>query len=125
MKVIDLLNKIANDTLANGTKIVLDNELYIYNKKGKKLEVGKNKSQYRIFTGTDLNKIVEVIPVMEEVIGEEKEIEEIEEIIRFQDLCCPYGHNEQMFMKYLILHQNKINELVKRINKLEYKQCQE
>lgn len=49
---------------------------------------------------------------------EEKDIEEINEIIRFQDLATPYGHNEQMFMKFLIIHQNKIDELVKKVNKL-------
>lgn len=50
---------------------------------------------------------------------EEKDIEEINEIIRFQDLATPYGHNEQMFMKFLIIHQNKIDELVKKVNKLK------
>lgn len=50
---------------------------------------------------------------------EEKDIEEINEIIRFQDLATPYGHNEQMFMKFLIIHQNKIDELVRAINSIK------
>ena len=116
MKAIDLLNKMANDTLANGTKIIIDNKLYIYNQKSKHLELGTDRSEYRIFNGADLNKIVDVIPVMEEIIEEEKEIEEINSRYvvcksDFVDL-----HIVDLLNNFFKENDNKINELVREIN---------
>lgn len=113
MKVIDLLNKMANDTLANGTKIIIDNKLYIYNQKSKHLELGTDRSEYRIFNGADLNKIVDVIPVMEEIIEEEKEIEELPLLANTKVRC------EDDFLSRILTNNNKEhNELINKINEL-------
>ena len=63
------------------------------------------------------------MPAKEEMIEEveDKKYEDIEEnndIIRFQNLSTPYGHNEQMFMKYIVIQQNKINALIRNQKKI-------
>lgn len=57
-KIINLLIDISNDLIPNKTKVIIGNELYIYNKKTKRLE---RENQYRIFYGSELNDIVIII----------------------------------------------------------------
>lgn len=57
-KIINLLIDISNDLIPNKTKVIIGNELYIYNKKTKRL---KRENQYRIFYGSELNDIVIII----------------------------------------------------------------
>ena len=57
-KIINLLIDISNDLIPNKTKVIIGNDLYIYNKKTKRL---KRENQYRIFYGSELNDIVIII----------------------------------------------------------------
>lgn len=61
MKVIDLLNKIANDEVKNNIEFVYNNELYIYYKDMKLIKNQKRKN-YKSFHGTELNNEVKLKP---------------------------------------------------------------
>lgn len=110
MKVIDLLNKIANDTLADETKVIIDNVLYIYDQKTKQLLKGYDSVKCRVFDGKSLNEIVEIIPVMEE-----KNIEELDDRY-FDEINQVFCGKRQLGETILI---DKINELVGKVNKLK------
>ena len=52
-------------------------------------------------------------------IEESKKIEKIDEILRIDDLIPPYGENEYKAWENIIIQQNKINELIDKINNLK------
>lgn len=54
-------------------------------------------------------------------IEEPKKIEKIDSILRIDDLIPPYGENEYKAWENIIIHQNKINELIDEINNLKEK----
>lgn len=62
MKIIDLLIEIANDKLQNRTRIIIDNEIFIFNKNKKILELSQNRTKFRIFNGRELNDMIEILP---------------------------------------------------------------
>lgn len=47
-----------------------------------------------------------------------EEIEELDRNLKIDDLIAPYGKNEDLMWTEIIKQHNKINELVKAINKL-------
>lgn len=53
--------------------------------------------------------------VQAEILDEEEfeDIKENNDILRFDDLQFPYGCNEEKFMKYIIIYQKQINQLIK------------
>lgn len=61
MKIIELLNLIANDTLEDGTRVIIENELYCYDKETKKIRVANDRNNFRIIHTDKLNKEVELI----------------------------------------------------------------
>ena len=114
MKVIDLLNKIAKgEEIPKKVKY----KTFYWEYKEEEKDFKDNENDW-VFSCSNYD-IPEMLNEEIEIIEEEKDIEEIDEIIKFQDLATPYGHNEQMFMKFLIIHQNKIDELVREVNKLK------
>ena len=68
--------------------------------------------------GLDDEEEPDLFEMIEYMKNKPKHIEEVKEIIRYQDLEAPYGHNESMFMKRIIMQQNKIDELIKAVNYL-------
>ena len=57
-----------------------------------------------------------------EILSEEdEEIETLNDILRMEDLECPYGHNEEMMWEQIIKQQNKINKLIKAVKQLNKK----
>ena len=67
MKIIDLLIEIATDKLQNGTRIIIDNEIFVFNKNKKILERSQNRTKFRIFNGRELNDMIEILPPTIEV----------------------------------------------------------
>lgn len=61
MKMIDLLNLIANDTLEDETRVIIEDELYEYDRESKKIRVAKDKNSFRIIHTEKLNTEVEVL----------------------------------------------------------------
>ena len=47
-----------------------------------------------------------------------EKIEELDRNLKFDDLITPYGKNEDMIWTEIIKQHNKINELVRTVNKL-------
>ena len=99
MKIIDILNKMANGELEDGFKFKYDNDTYKYNKKEDEtvsIEHGVCLGNYYTVEGILNNEV--------EVIEENKEIEELDEM---QIINARPGINAM-----------KINELVRAVNKL-------
>ena len=67
MKIIDLLIEIATDKLQNGTRIIIDNEIFVFNKNKKNLELSQDRTKFRIFYGRELNDMIEILPTTIEV----------------------------------------------------------
>ena len=67
MKIIDLLIEIATDKLQNRTRIIIDNEIFIFNKNKKILELSQDRTKFRIFNGRELNDMIEILPTTIEV----------------------------------------------------------
>ena len=120
MKIIDLLNKIANgEKVPNkieyrGTKFLYDilNQCYIEENYNKYNDLLMELSDHK---GTDLNYEVEIIE-------EDKKIEKLDDILRVDDLEPPYDCNLEKIWVQTIKNHNKINELIDKVNSLENKQ---
>ncbi len=109
IKIIDILNKMADGTLEDGFEFRYKNKIYKYKKEidaiidSRKMELG-----YGIDLGQEY--IVEQILNDEvEVIEETKDIEELD--------MCNFGHNNTISKQEADII-NKINELVRAVNKL-------
>ena len=106
MKIIDILNKMANGTLEDGFKFCFEDEVYTYTKEDNSIrDNSRNKIGQRKAIEKYLNE--EVLLFKEnnqEVIEENKEIEDFK--------------TEYTMRKMDIQFKNKINELVRQVNKL-------
>ena len=100
MKIIDLLNKIANETLEDGFKFKYAETTYRYNKNSG--EIKKIEDDYMNFG--DMWRIEECLNEEVEVIEENKEIEELD--------------NMELINARPEVNAIKINELVRAVNKL-------
>ena len=102
MKIIDILNKMANGELEDGFKFKYDNDTYKHNKKEDEtvsIEHGVCLGNYYTVEGILNNEV--------EVIEEKKEIEEIPNELINDD-----------WTYYTIKFYKKINELVRAVNKI-------
>ena len=122
MKIIDLLNKIANgEGVPN--KIKWEDIIYVYSEIDKDyLEYPFSDEEYKgLFDMRDsiltqfLNDEVKIIEDDEE----DNKIEKINEILRIDDLKPPYDENLKMIWKNVIIQQNKINEIIDKLNEME------
>lgn len=115
IKVIDLLNKIANGEKVP-KKIKFRHSIWEYCKNGSTQDYindyDKCLMEFLAINKDGLNQDVEIIE-------EQKKIEKIDEILIIDDLIPPYGENEYKVWENIIIQQNKINELVDEINKLK------
>ena len=121
IKIIDLLNKIANNEEVPKKIKYKDNVYYL----------GKNIVDLHTYQteGSNTTRKLSLIIDNEylnlndyvEIIEEPKKIEKIDEILRIDDLIPPYGENEYKAWKNIIIQQNKINELIDEINNLKDK----
>lgn len=102
MKVIDILNKIANGTLEDGFKFKYDSDIYRYNKE--KDEIRSIEYDDRL---VEYYKIETILNKEVEVIEENKGIEELPNELINDD-----------WTYYTIKFYKKINELVREVNKL-------
>ena len=125
MKIIDLLNKIANgEEVPKKIRITdVDDRItrhYIFFYDEDEQEY-KDDELFplgaRLILDRVLNKKVEVLDLLEE----QKKIEKIDKILMINDLIPPYGENEYKAWKNIIIQQNKINELIDEINNLKEK----
>ena len=125
MKIIDLLNKIANgEEVPKKIRITdVDDRItrhYIFFYDEDEQEY-KDDELFplgaRLILDRVLNKKVEVLDLLEE----QKKIEKIDKILMINDLIPPYGENEYKAWKNIIIQQNKINELIDKINNLKEK----
>ena len=110
IKIIDLLNKIANgeeDDLL--TEFEFDNRAWNFK--------GFNDSEFCL-DGWLLNQNI-TITKHKEILEEPKKIEKIDEILTTDDLECPITYNEMKIWKQVIKEHNKINELIDEINNLK------
>ena len=119
MKIIDILNKMANGTLEDGFKFCFEDEVYTYTKEDNSIrDNSRNKIGQRKAIEKYLNE--EVLLFKEnnqEVIEENKEIEElgfIEETVKY---CDGTGHTNTEPASAIDMHK-KINELVRAVNKI-------
>lgn len=117
IKVIDLLNKIANGEKAP-KKIKINNVIYEY----RGCMYCTEKANYQdiedyLFGKWNFNILNKEV----EILDEQKKIEKIDEILMINDLIPPYGENEYKAWKNIIIQQNKINELIDEINNLKEK----
>ena len=98
MKVIDILNKMANGTLENGFKFKYDKTKYRYN---------KSTNEILNMKGTWIGESISIEQCLNdevEVIEEKKEIEELDEM--------------QIINARPEINAKKINELVRAVNKI-------
>lgn len=112
MKIIDILNKIADETLEDGFKFKYYEKIYTYNKKYNRLVEGKNEDIYNFEEicniPRDLNDAVEVIEEKEEILPICRETYLVTQDIEIYTLDRLIRHCE-----------NKINELVEAVNELK------
>lgn len=102
MKIIDIINKIANGTLEDGFKFKYDSDTYRYNKE--KNEIRSIEYDDRL---VGYYKIEIILNNEVEVIEENKEIEELPNELINDD-----------WTYYTIKFYKKINELVRAVNKI-------
>ena len=102
--------------LKNGTKIKSHDEYeYEY--------IFKNETFWDI--GNTEMLVSDLMGYNFEILSEEDEeidiqsIEELDDVLRMEDLECPYGRNETIMWKQAIVQQNKLNELIKAVKKLD------
>lgn len=101
VKIIDILNKMADGTLKDGFKFEYKGESYTYNKHKNSIFNDESGDYLGEFVALDIYFLDEV-----EVIEDVKEIEEIQ-IIHLDD------NNTAIF-----IFMDKINELVRAVNEL-------
>ena len=102
MKIIDLLNKMAEGTLKDDFKFKYYDRVYTYSKNTDEIIDESNLDiGYHHPLELCLNDDIEIIE-------ENKEIKELENEIIGDD-----------WTRYAIMHHNKINELVREINKIK------
>ena len=109
MKIIDILNKMANGELEDGFKFCFGDEVYTYTKNDNSIrDINFYKLGQRKVIEEYLNDEVLLFKDNnQEVIEENKEIEELQTKIISED-----------WTPFIIEHHNKINELVRAVNKL-------
>ena len=114
MKIIDILNKIANGTLEDGFKFKYGNDTYRYHKENNEIRSIEYDECLGDYYKTEmiLNNEVEII--------EDKEIEELSQTAY---LKLEKGHyNIENILngirEDLKEHRDKINELVREVNKI-------
>ena len=116
MKIIDILNKMANGTLENGFKFCLEDEVYIYTKGDNSIrDKYHNKIGQTKIIETYLNKEVLLFKDNnQEVIEENKEIEELNKISYDEFKHTDTKHRFDLTN----IEYDKINELVRAVNKI-------
>lgn len=115
MKIIDIINKIANGTLEDGFKFKYDSDTYRYNKE--KNEIRSIEYDDRL---VDYYKIEIILNNEVEVIEENKRIEELSWAVYLKLKKGHYNIENILngIREDLKEHRDKINELVRAVNKI-------
>jgi hypothetical protein len=112
MKVIDLLNKIANGEEVP-EKIKYDSKTYHYGYYYQWYLTDNLCEELFI----DKNHLNDEIEIIEDTPKEEKKIpEKLTDILRVDDLIPPVDENMYKIWTQTIKNQNKINEIIDRLN---------
>lgn len=109
MKIIDILNKMANGTLEDGFKFNYDNDTYCYNKE--KYEI------VSINYGACLGNYYKLEGILDDEVEAIEENKEIEELNKISYDEFKYTDNKHRF-DLTNIEYDKINELVRAVNKL-------
>ena len=117
MKIIDILNKKANEELKDGFKFEYKHTTYTYHEETNEIiDSEQDTLEESWLLGQILNDEVEVIE-------EKKEIEELGFIEKTVEYCDGTGYTNTKPASAIDMH-NKINELVRAVNKIN-KQLEE
>lgn len=129
MKIIDILNKKAEGTLEDGFKFCYRDKVFTYDQKLNRIYIGNNTIYCQLGEIHKLEECLndEVLLFQEEVKEtekreENKEIEEVENIsynfTKTSYTGIELSKNFETITKLLNKQSNKINELVRAVNKL-------
>ena len=105
MKIIDILNKMANDELEDGFKFKYENDIYKYNKKENEIV----SDEYGACLG-NYYRVESILNDEVETIEEKKEIKEIKELETLSPQSETY--------KSVVDNREKINEVIRVVNKI-------
>lgn len=110
------------ENLKNGTKIKIENEEVLYEFDGFNIKYEQDGMYLREYVNDKnfASSKFEILSEEDEEIDVQS-IEELDDVLRMEDLECPYGRNETMMWEQAIVQQNKINELIKAVKKLDKK----
>ena len=115
IKVIELFELIFNNKQIP-QKILCDNEEYVFN--GESF-VCCDHDTTPLLSEYNKSRLIEFLNDEVEILEDNTEkIEELDRNLKFDDLITPYGKNEDMIWTEIIKQHNKINELVRTVNKL-------
>lgn len=103
MKIIDILNKMANKELEDGFKFKYDNDTYCYDKEDNEITSVRGLA----YLG-DYYRVETIINNEVEVIEENKDIKELEIL----------DSDRKVMATFTLNNREKINELVRAVNKL-------
>ena len=121
MKIIDILNKMANGTLENGFKFCLEDEVYTYTK-------GDNSIRDKCHNKIGQTKIIETYLNKEVLLFKDNNQEVIEENKEIEELNDTNYNCEEMSIEetncYNNLTRTKLNEVIRAVNKIN-KQLEE
>ena len=109
MKIIDILNKMANGTLENGFKFCLEDEVYIYTK-------GDNSIRDKYHNKIGQTKIIETYLNKEVLLFKDNNQEEIEEKKEIKELSKELINDNWEY--WTLAFHEKINELAREVNKI-------
>ena len=116
MKIIDILNKMANGELEDGFKFCFKDEIYTYTKSDNSIrDINSSKLGQRKAIETYLNEEVMLFKDNnQDIIEENKKIEELNKI-SYDEFV--YTDNKHRF-DLTTIEYDKINELIRAVNKI-------
>lgn len=112
MRLIDILNKIANGELKEGTKVIYDEETYIFNDEN---ELERGELGFSILTDIYMNNLTDEVELIEpQEVTDNTKIEEL----NVKGLCEIFEgkHTVKPILAFSTA-LNKINEVIRYINK--------
>ena len=117
IKIIDLAEKQLKDEILPKHIRYSDEDLYFdgiayYDEQG-----NNDLLDILAMTNSSLTHLNDEVEIIED--EEDKKIEKIKEILRIDDLIPPYGENEYKMWKNIIIQQNKITEIIDRLNEMD------
>ena len=125
IKIIELLNKIANGEELPQKILIKDIVWYLVKDSEENFTYSQTQDNdwqkyidYKIALTRNLNEEVLILDDEVEILEDNtEEIEELDRSLKFDDLIAPYGKNEDMMWTEIIKQHNKINEIIRYIKR--------